>query len=400
MAKADIESAFRLLPVHPDSYHLLGFQLDSQYNYNKCLPMGCAISCAHFEAFSTFLEWELGKRAPGGGRVHYLDDFLFIGEAGTEDCNKLLREFESLAEELGIPLEADKTEGPTTRLTFLGIELDSVAGTYRLPQEKVEDLRANIRQLTQKKKATLKELQQVIGKLNFATRVIPAGRAFAKRLAWLTRGLTQKHHRARLTEGVREDMEQWDRFLRDFNGTLIWQKPWVHAYELELYTDSAGGIGFGAILGTAWTSGAWPQTWHDAGVTRNIALLELVPIVVAFNIWATELANRQITLWSDNQAVVQAVNTGHAHCARVAALLRRLLGAQFRGNIAIRARHIAGAENSVADAISRFQWAEFRELAPAADREMTPMPEEAWTWVDPGWEAPEQRTGPKDQTPI
>ena len=57
MAKADIESAFRLLPVHPDSFHLLGFQLDGLFYFDKCLPMGCAISCVYFEAFSTFLEW-------------------------------------------------------------------------------------------------------------------------------------------------------------------------------------------------------------------------------------------------------------------------------------------------------------------------------------------------------
>ena len=56
MAKADIESTFRLLPVHPDSFHLLGFQLDGLYYFYKCLPMGCAISCAYFEAFSSFLE--------------------------------------------------------------------------------------------------------------------------------------------------------------------------------------------------------------------------------------------------------------------------------------------------------------------------------------------------------
>ena len=71
MAKADIESAFRLLPVHPASFRLLGFTLGGEFYFDKCLPMGCAISCAYFEAFSTFLEWLLGRQHPEGGRLHY-----------------------------------------------------------------------------------------------------------------------------------------------------------------------------------------------------------------------------------------------------------------------------------------------------------------------------------------
>ena len=55
-AKADIESAFRLLPMHPESFSLLCFQFEGQIYYGKCLQMGCAISCTYFEMLSTFLE--------------------------------------------------------------------------------------------------------------------------------------------------------------------------------------------------------------------------------------------------------------------------------------------------------------------------------------------------------
>lgn len=55
MAKMDIESAFRLLPVHPDSFWLLCIYWQGQYFVDCCLHMGCSISCAYFEMFSTFL---------------------------------------------------------------------------------------------------------------------------------------------------------------------------------------------------------------------------------------------------------------------------------------------------------------------------------------------------------
>jgi hypothetical protein len=47
----DIKSAFRLLPVHRADFDLLGIFFEEQYNVDKCLPMGCSISCSLFEKF-------------------------------------------------------------------------------------------------------------------------------------------------------------------------------------------------------------------------------------------------------------------------------------------------------------------------------------------------------------
>lgn len=55
LAKADVKSAFSLLPLWPGDFDLLGFVLDKQYYFDKCLLMGCSISCATFEKFATFL---------------------------------------------------------------------------------------------------------------------------------------------------------------------------------------------------------------------------------------------------------------------------------------------------------------------------------------------------------
>ncbi|XP_069476331.1 uncharacterized protein [Ambystoma mexicanum] len=180
MGKADIESAFRLLSIHKDSHHLLGFKVLQEYFYDKCLPMGCAISCAYFERFSRFLEFSVRQRAKVGGILHYLDDFLFIGRKGTQDCKELMGVFQGLMEEFGVPLAKEKTVGPVTTLVFLGIEIDSVAGECRLPGEKVRKLKEVIAGMLGKEKATLKELQSLAGNLNFAGKVIPAASGRAK----------------------------------------------------------------------------------------------------------------------------------------------------------------------------------------------------------------------------
>ena len=56
-AKTDVKHAFRIIPIYPDDYHLLGMQWKGSFYYDKCMPMGCSSSCKTFEAFSTAIEW-------------------------------------------------------------------------------------------------------------------------------------------------------------------------------------------------------------------------------------------------------------------------------------------------------------------------------------------------------
>ena len=74
--KIDLKSAFRILPVHLDDIELLGFKFNDKFYVDKCLPMGCSISCSLFEKFSTFLEHFIKSRMASGKLIHYLDDFL------------------------------------------------------------------------------------------------------------------------------------------------------------------------------------------------------------------------------------------------------------------------------------------------------------------------------------
>ncbi|KAM4031873.1 uncharacterized protein ACNLHF_019247 [Anomaloglossus baeobatrachus] len=195
MAKSDIESAFRLLPVHPDCYHLLGLSVDGFYYYDTCLPMGCSISCHYFELFSSFLEWVLRFETGIRSVIHYLDDFLFVGPRDSQACSTLLDSFRSLMSVFGVPLSADKTIGPVTSLSFLGIEIDSVGMFFRLPQEKVAKLLELIQGFCSVRSVTLRQMWvrgflSLLGLLVFACRVMPMGRIFSRRLSLSTKGLS------------------------------------------------------------------------------------------------------------------------------------------------------------------------------------------------------------------
>ncbi|KAM4038547.1 uncharacterized protein ACNLHF_016903 [Anomaloglossus baeobatrachus] len=144
MAKTDIESAFRLLPVHSDCVRLLGCFWEGAYFVDRCLPMGCSISCAFFETFSSFLEWVVRDVSGLSALVHYLDDFLCVGTADSAQCAGILATVEWVADRFGVPLAPEKTVGPTTSLSFLGIVIDSVAWEVRLPEDKVAALKDEV----------------------------------------------------------------------------------------------------------------------------------------------------------------------------------------------------------------------------------------------------------------
>lgn len=71
LAKMDIKSAFRLMIINPGDFDLLGFKFEGNYYIDKCLPMGCAISCNLFEKISTFLQWELKRRIETGKKNYF-----------------------------------------------------------------------------------------------------------------------------------------------------------------------------------------------------------------------------------------------------------------------------------------------------------------------------------------
>ena len=77
LTKTDIQSAFRIIPIHPSDYPLLCMCWRGKYYYDGCMPMSCASSCRTSENFSTALEWLAKTYLHIPVIIHLLDDFSF-----------------------------------------------------------------------------------------------------------------------------------------------------------------------------------------------------------------------------------------------------------------------------------------------------------------------------------
>ena len=219
MAKTDIKSAYRLVPLHPTEHELFGLSWNNKFYYDKCLPFGLRSAPSIFSTFSDLLEWILQLRYHIRDVIHILDDFLIATEGPDYQlCQKQLQTMLHVFENLGVPIAVGKTEGPAQVLVFMGFELDSVKQEVRLPLDKLLRLRLGFLEWGERTRCTLQELQSLIGLLNWVCTIIPAGRAFLQRMIALTRGVRQARHHIRLTAGFRKDLAVWRIFVENWNG--------------------------------------------------------------------------------------------------------------------------------------------------------------------------------------
>lgn len=384
MAKLDIQSAYRIIPVHPDDRWLLGMRWKDGIYIDLVLPFGLRSAPKIFNALADALEWMLHVKVGVSHTLHYLDDFLFLAKAEGEECKKALNLAQKLFADLGVPIAPEKVKGPLPVLDFLGIILDSLKLELRLPQDKLLQLKVMVRRWSYKKACTKRELLSLIGHLSHACKVIKPGRPFLRRLIELSTKVTEMHHHLRLNVATRSDLHWWSYFLDHWNGVGLMSLLAKRPPDITVTSDASGSWGCGAFCDQKWFSIQWGGCWKDIHIT----IKELLPIVVASALWGREWSGKQILFHCDNAAVVAIVNSGRSkhplamHYTR----LLYLLGAVY--NFGFHSSHIAGKDNIAADAISRDNHKLFLQIHPAAAEQPTPIPPELRTvlcQIAPNW---------------
>ena len=142
-----------------------------QIYVDTTLPFGLRSAPKIFNAVADGLAWVLQSE---GVRLilHYLDDFLVLGPPDMDECAQALATTLRICDELGVPITAETVDGPTTCLSFLGIEMDTASWQLRLPQEKLLRTRTRVAAWRSKRSCTKRDL---IGLLQHAWQVVRSG---------------------------------------------------------------------------------------------------------------------------------------------------------------------------------------------------------------------------------
>ena len=357
LSKLDIKNAFRLIPMSPLAFPLMGLKFQDQFFVDAFLPMGASSSCKIFQQFSNAFTSILYTHGNCQHVINYLDDFLLIAPSHTIAVENL-NSFNALAQSIAIPIAEEKTEGPSQCLTFLGIELDCTNLEARLPQEKIAKAISSINKILSRPVARTKKLESLHGYLNYCAQIIPAGKAFIRSLSQLIHSPSPW---VTLSTEIKQDLETWLSFLQQFNGKAMFHhSQGVGQPDITLHTDSSGSWGCAAIIAQEYITVKWPSDIPRS----NLALLELYPIVLASYIWSRELANLNVKIFCDNLAVVHIINNLKSKDQVIMKLVRLFTLNCLTSNIWFQATHISTKDNLAPDSLSRGQFDKFSRAFP------------------------------------
>lgn len=242
--KADLEDAFRHVIVSESDARLMGIHFDNAYYQECALAFGRKSSPFLFNLFAKFLHWvfafALKPVSPSpsahSGVSHYLDDFFGASDASSKPATPI-QVLSLAAAALSFQLSHKKTMWNTTRLEVLGIELDSVAQTASITPQCCQHILGLCSHILDRGKATLLELQQVAGHLQFVTHVTPHGCAYLRRLY----NAICAHHKAPfercISKPTRAELCWWILTLQDWDGVSLLQ-PSLLLVE-NIWTDAS-----------------------------------------------------------------------------------------------------------------------------------------------------------------
>ena len=357
LGKLDINSAYRIVPVHPGDRILLGMQWKGQFYVDSCLPFGLRSAPKIFNSLADALQWIMQHR---GVRLidHYLDDFITVGKPQSSECASNMEIALSTCAELGVPVASEKVEGPATCLEILGIEIDTVAMEIRLP---VSKLAGFIREWRDRKVGKKPEVQSLVGHLCHACRVVRPGRRFLRGMFHALSCARRPHHYVRINARFRADLEWWHTFLRGWNG--VYMLPEERKRE-EIWSNASGSWGCAAYWGDQWFQLQWSE--FPGIADKCIASKELLPILTAAAVWGRQWERSGVKFHCDNMAVVTVLNSGYCKDPHMAHMLRCLFFLEARFNFTVVAEHVPGVKNQLADALSRNKSSIFLQSLPSA----------------------------------
>ena len=329
--KVDISRAFRHLRIDPGDIDLLGI-LHQDLFLDGSLPFGYRLGSGFFERCSDAIRFIM-KKHNHNALLNYIDDLIYIGLPSKiyQSYHFLL----SLLKDLGLEVSDSKLVPPSTCVTCLGIQVDTVNKTLSIPQKKLQEIKQRCKTWTQKKTVTKHQYQSLLGSLLYITKCIKPARIFLNRMLQVLRS-HHNSHRFTLTPEFFQDLCWFNTFLDQYNGVTYFDNKTPHHLDASL-------LGMGATFANMVYTLPIPQHCQHLHITQ----LEMLNVVVALKVWGSIWSDKVIDIKCDNLAVVEVLTSGKTKDTFLATCARNiwLICAIF--NIQIRVWHIPGKANSI-----------------------------------------------------
>ena len=344
--KRDLKQAYRQIPVDPSDYQYLGYKWGDMMFFDTVLAMGqrnAAMACSRTTRAVMYLHNKDGFHG-----TSYLDDLI-----GVSPPNNGQTAFESLGvllDELGLVENCKKACPPSVIQTVLGVQIDTVALTIAVTPDRMVELLELFQTWENKRNASKHDLQSLIGKLCFVTKCVRQSRIFLNRMLDTLR--VCKRGSIDLSASFRKDIAWWKKFIHEFNGVSFIPSPIWSEPDVYFSTDSCL-RGCGGIAHDEYFHSSYPEFILKQDLP--IHQLELLAVLVGVRLWGKRYAGQKIQIFCDNESAVTVINSSRTKDKFMATCLRELWLNVCCHEFELRAVHLPGEENRLADWLSRWE---------------------------------------------
>jgi hypothetical protein len=236
----DLESGYYHVPVKEEHRKYLGFCWGGKY-YEFCvLPFG--LSSAPFAFTKVMKQLANFWRADGVRLLVYLDDWCFM-ETSEEAALRLAVQITEHMRRAGLLINKPKSVlTPQQRLRMLGFWVDTVEGTFRIPEERMEKVLQHLQELTVPGvKARARQLASTAGRIQSCYLALgPATRIFTREMYRCIEERSSWQGSVIISEGARKEAKLWLTTLRAWDGCAIWPKSLVEPIILRVDASDTG----------------------------------------------------------------------------------------------------------------------------------------------------------------
>ena len=347
VTSVDFKDAYFHIPIQEQSRKYLRFHIQGRNYQFKALPFGLSTAPMEF----TVVAKEVKLMATHKGiRIHqYLDDWL-VRARSPQTCIQHTKILVKMCQDLGWLVNLEKSElEPKQVFNFVGYQFDLRSGRVRPTPDRWQNLQGKIQTLLLLPACPVRQFMSLIGLLTATEKQVHLGRLHTRPIQWHLKNnwrvLESLEKVIPLPRSLHPHLQWWLEESNVLQGQPL--HPIKHA--LQIFTD-ASKEGWGAHLNEFTARGSWSVPESKLHINH----LELKAVFLALKEFQDLCTNQIVLVATDNTTVVAYINKeGGMKSGPLCALLWRILTWCSQRQVTLKARHIPGRLNVIADKLSR-----------------------------------------------
>lgn len=347
-AKIDLKDAYYSVPIDDEYKRFFRFRFENIMYEFQCMPQGYTDAPRLFTKLTKPLLSLL--RLKGYLNSIYIDDILLTSD-NKADLDKNVKQTAYLFDEAGFTIHPKKSSLEGTKvIEFLGFIIDSEAFHVRISEKKSNKIKQMCKDITQKKKVTIRELAEVIGTFVATEPANKFAALYYKRME-IFRNEKLKESKGDysayiiLSEEILQDLEWW------INNIDQHPKPICLPKISKKFKCDASLTGWGIYdVATGETSGGM---WSNEEKNYHINCLEIMAIKICLQSFCKDIFSEHIQIYTDNTTAMASVNKMGSTKRKINNIVRDLWLWCKEKDIYLTVSYIEGKKNIEADKASR-----------------------------------------------